>query len=99
MPIKMPSPRQDPVELPIRSPQLATTPSGKRGPTQSDLHRSFFESRGISIPNNQEFGRVRIWPVLSRDKDGREQILIHSKNQTPPDLPLNIRVTGTPEEK
>ncbi len=98
-PAKMPSPRQDPAKLSIRSPQLATTPGGKRGLTQSELHRSFFESLGIAVPGNQEFGRVKIWPVLSREKDEKEQILIHSKNQTPPDLPLNIRVTGPPEEK
>jgi hypothetical protein len=95
----MPSSRQDPAEPPIRSPQLATTPGGKRGLTQSELHRSFFESLGIAIPGNQEFGRVRIWPVLSREKDGKEQILIHSKNQTPPNLPLSIRATSPPEEK
>jgi hypothetical protein len=60
MPGKMPTPRQDPVEPLIRPPQLVTTPSGKRGLTQSELHRSFFESLGITVPSDQEFGRERI---------------------------------------
>jgi hypothetical protein len=99
VPGKIHTPRQDPVEPLTRPPQLTTTPSGKRRLTQSELHRSFFESLGIPVPSNQEFGRAKIWPILAREKDGKEQILLHSKNQTPPDLPLSIRVTGPPEEK
>jgi hypothetical protein len=37
--------------------------------------------------------------VLSREKDGKEQILVHARNQTPPDLPFSIRVTSSPEER
>jgi hypothetical protein len=37
--------------------------------------------------------------VLSREKDGKEQILVHARNQTPPALPLSIRVTGPPEQR
>jgi hypothetical protein len=37
--------------------------------------------------------------VLSRDKEERNQILVHARNQTPPNLPLSIRVTGPPEER
>jgi hypothetical protein len=91
--------RQDPAEVSTRSPQPATTPSGKRGQTHLELHHSYFESLGISIPVDQEFCKARIWSVLSREKDEKEQILVHARNQTPPDLPLSIRVTGPPEER
>jgi hypothetical protein len=37
--------------------------------------------------------------VLSRDKEERSQILVHARNQAPPNLPLSIRVTGPPEER
>jgi hypothetical protein len=48
---------------------------------------------------DQEFCKARIWPVLSRKKDEKEQILVHARNQTPPDLPLSIRVIGLLEER
>jgi hypothetical protein len=64
-----------------------------------ELHHSYFESLGISVPTDQEFYKARIWPVLSREKDEKEQILVHARNQTPPDLPLSIKVTGPPEER
>ncbi len=99
MPIKLLSPRQDLAEASTRSPQHASTPGGKRGHTHSELHHSYFESLGISVRADQEFCKARIWPVLSRKKEEKEQILVHSKNQSPPDLPLSIRVTGLPEEK
>jgi hypothetical protein len=63
------------------------------------LHHSYFESLGISVPEGQDFCKARIWPVLSQEKDEKEQILVHVRNQTPPDLPLSIRVTGPPEER
>jgi hypothetical protein len=99
LPVRIFSPRQDLAEAPTRSPQSATTPGGKRGLTHSELHHSYFESLGISVPVNQEFCKARIWPVLFLKKDGKEQILVHARNQTPPDLPLSIRVTGPPEER
>ncbi len=34
-----------------------------------------------------------------REKDERKQILVHVKNQSLPDLPLSIRITGPPEER
>ncbi len=45
-------------------------------------------------------GQVRVaTPVLSCEKDEKEQILVHAWNQTPPDLALSIRVTGPLEER
>jgi hypothetical protein len=63
------------------------------------MHHSYFEALGISVPEGQEFCKARIWLVLSREKDKKEQILVHARNQTPSDLPLSIRVTGPPEER
>jgi len=97
--VKILSPRQDPAEVSTHSPQPATTPGGKRGQTHSELHHSYFESLGISVPVDQEFCKARIRPVLSREKDEKEQILVHVRNQTPPDLPLSIHVTGSSEER
>jgi hypothetical protein len=99
LPIKILSPRHDLAQNPTRSPQPTSTPGGKRGQTHSELHHSYFESLGISVPVDQEFCKVRIWPVLSREKDERKQILVHARNQIPPDLPLSIRITGLPEER
>jgi hypothetical protein len=99
LPVRILSPRQDLAEAPTRFPQLVTTSGGKRRQTHSELHHSYFESLGISVPVDQDFCKARIWLVLSREKDEKEQILVHARNQTPPDLPLNIRVTGPPEER
>jgi len=99
LPVKILSPRQDLAEAPTRSPQPVTTPGGKRGQTHSELHHSYFESLGISVPVGQDFCKARIWPILSREKDEKEQIMVHARNQTPPDLPLSIQVTGPPEER
>jgi hypothetical protein len=71
LPVKLLSPRQDPEEALTHSPHLTSTSGGKRGLTHSELHRSYFESLGISAPLNQEFCKARIWPVLSREKDGK----------------------------
>ncbi|CAK9861924.1 unnamed protein product [Sphagnum jensenii] len=99
MPVRLLSPRQDLAETSTRSPQSASMPGGKRGQTHSELHHSYFESLGILVPVDQEFCKARIWPVLLREKDEKEQILVHAKNQTPPDLPFSIRVTGPSEER
>jgi hypothetical protein len=72
LPVRIFSPRQDPAEVSTRSPQPATTPGGKRGQTHSELHHSYFESLGISIPVDQELCKARIWSVLSREKDEKE---------------------------
>jgi hypothetical protein len=90
LPVRLLSPRQDLAETTTRPPHLATTPGGKRGQTHSKLHHTYFESLGISVPEGQDFCKARIWPVLSRKKDEKEQILVHARNQTPPDLPLSI---------
>jgi hypothetical protein len=99
LPVRLLSPRQDLAETTTHPPHLVTTPGGKRGQTHSELHHSYFESLGISAPEGQDFCKARIWPVLSREKDKKEQILVHARNQTPPDLPLSIRVTGPPKKR
>ncbi len=53
----------------------------------------------MPLHGDQEFCKATIWPVLSREKDERKQILVHTRNQTPPDLPFSIKVTGPPEER
>jgi len=50
MPVRLLSPRQDLTEASTRSPQLASMSGGKRGQTHSELHHSYFESLGISVP-------------------------------------------------
>ncbi|CAK9863880.1 unnamed protein product [Sphagnum jensenii] len=49
---------------------------------------------GISAPANKEPFRVRIWPILSREKDGQKEVLMHSKPHTLPSLPFSIRFAG-----
>jgi len=83
----------------IYPPQPALTPGGKRGQTHLELHISYFESLGIPTPAGQDNGKARIWPVLSRKKEKKNQILVHARNQTPPNLPLSIRMTAPPEER
>ncbi len=97
--IKVCSPRQDADQTYIRSPQPTFTQGGKRGQTHSELHISYFESLGIPIPVGQDSDKARIWPMLLRDKEERNQILVYARNQTPPNLPLSIRVTGPPGER
>jgi hypothetical protein len=65
----------------------------------SEVHRSYFTSLGISIPPGQEHARTRIWPVLSKEKNDQKEILVYARNNSPPSLPLNIKITGSPEEK
>jgi hypothetical protein len=60
----------------------------------SEVHNTFFTSLGITAPPNKEPFRARIWPVLTRDKNGQKETLVQSKNQAPPNVPLCIRVTG-----
>lgn len=67
---------------------------GKRGLTHSEIHPSFFAALGITIPENKEPLRTRIWPVLTRTKNGQKETLVHSKNQALPSLPLSIRLSG-----
>jgi hypothetical protein len=35
--------------------------------------------------------------MLAREKNSRKEILVHSKNQAPPNLPFNIRIMGSIE--
>jgi len=72
-------------------------PGGKRGQLHFEVHPSFFTSLDIPVLPNQEFFRVRIWLVLVREKNSQKETLVHSKNQAPPSLPLNIRIMGLVE--
>jgi len=97
--VRIHSPRQEPAKPTDYSPQPALTPGGKRGQTHSELHHSYFDSLGIPMPEGQEFCKAWIWPVLSREKNERIQILLHARNQLLPDLPLSMRITGPPEDR
>jgi hypothetical protein len=63
----------------------------------SDVHYSYFTSLRISSPPGQEHARVRIWSVLSREKNAQKELLIYARNNALPGLPLSIRITGSPE--
>jgi hypothetical protein len=65
----------------------------------SYVHCSYFTSLGISVPPGQEHARIRIWSILSREKNAQKEILINARNNAPPSLPLNIRITGSLEEE
>jgi hypothetical protein len=71
---------------------------GKRGQTYSELHQSFFTSLGIPLPTNVDLYRARVWPVLTREKGPQKEVLIHSRNQALPNLPIGIRITGDGRE-
>jgi hypothetical protein len=75
-----------------------TTPGGKRSQTHSEFHHFFFTSLGISIPANIEHCRAQVWPVLTREKNSQKEVLVHSRNQTLPNLPIGIKITGSVEE-
>jgi hypothetical protein len=93
----MASPRQVLLQSPAHTSSLEVTPGGRRKQAHSDVHYSYFASLGISVPPGQEHARTRIWPMLTRVKNDQKEILVYSKNNTPPSLPLNIRITGSLE--
>ncbi|CAK9190474.1 unnamed protein product [Sphagnum troendelagicum] len=97
--IRIVSPRQDPTQHLSHTPRLASTPGGKRGQTHSVLHHTYFNSLGIPVPAGQDFCKARVWPVLLRDKNERKHILVHVRNQGPPDLSISIRVASPPKER
>lgn len=83
----------------VLSPSTQRTHSigDKRGSLHSDLHASFFEALGIPTPPGKKPFRARLWPVLTRSKDGREETLMRMKDNTLPSLPINIRLKGPGE--
>jgi len=94
---KLTSPRPE-VHLPIsHTPPQETTPGGKKGQQHSEVPPSFFTSLGITIPQDREPLRARVWPVLAREKNARKEIMVHSKSQEKPNLPASIRITGLAE--
>ncbi|CAM6000527.1 unnamed protein product [Sphagnum balticum] len=95
--LKITSPRQVLPQSPAHSSSLEVTPGGRRKRAHSDVHYSSFASLGIPVPPGQEHARTRIWPVLTRAKNDQKKTLVYSRNNTPPSLPLNIRITGSSE--
>jgi hypothetical protein len=99
LPVKIHSPRQG-IEPPTDpSSQRTSTPGGKRGQSHSELHSSYFESLGIPVPEGQVFCKAWVWPVLTRERHEKTQLLLHARNQMLPDLPLSLRITGPSEER
>jgi hypothetical protein len=94
---KLASPRQEATQNPFHTPKRDITLGGKRGLMHSVVHPSFFTSLGIFAPPNKEPFRVRILPVLVREKNTQKETLVHSKKQALPSLPLSIRITGPAE--
>jgi hypothetical protein len=79
---KLASPRPETHHTLPRTPQQETMPGGKRVQLHdSEVHPSYFSSLGITIPDNGEPFRARIWPILVREKNAQKQTLVHSKNQ------------------
>jgi hypothetical protein len=70
------------------------SPKGKRGQTYLKLHQSFFTSLGIPFPTNADLYKTRVWPVLTREKGPQKEVLIYSKNQALPNLPIGIKIIG-----
>jgi hypothetical protein len=91
---KQASPRKEAHHSSPHISQRETTPGGKRGIMHSEVHPSFFTSLGIPVPPNKEPLRARIWPVLTREKNLKNETLVHSRNQASPNLPFYIRITG-----
>jgi hypothetical protein len=75
------------------STQASIAPGAKRGQTYLELHRSFFTFLGIPLPTNADVCRARVWPVLTREKGPQKEVLIHSRNQALPNLPIGIKIT------
>jgi len=66
---KLASPCQELHQPLPRTPQLETTPRGKRGQLHFEVHPSFFTSLDIFVPPNREFFRAKVWPILVREKN------------------------------
>jgi hypothetical protein len=96
--VKISSPSQEATQSLIHTPRPNTIPGGKRSQTHSEFHHSFFTSLGIPILANAEHCTARVWPVLTREKNSQKEVLIHSRNQALPNLPIKIRITGNAEE-
>ncbi|CAK9232539.1 unnamed protein product [Sphagnum troendelagicum] len=91
------APRVDSPQVPSPNTQRNHSIGDKRGPLHSDLHSSFFEALGIPAPPGREPFRVRLWPVLTRTRDEKEETLMRLKDHSPSSLPINIRLKGPGE--
>jgi len=90
--------RPDSNQSPHPSTRASIAPGGKRGQTYSKLHQSFFTSLGIPLPTNVDLCRARVRLVLTREKGPQKEVLIHSRNQALPNLPIGIIITGDGRE-
>lgn len=71
----------------------------KRGQKHSKFHHSFFDSLGIPLPKKIDYCKTRIWPIIMKEKGSLKEVLVHSKNQALPSLPIGIRMVGEGEEE
>ncbi len=85
-------------QFPHPSTRASIVPGGKRGQMYSELHQSFFTSLGIPLPTNVDLCRAQVWLVLIRKKGPQKEVLIHSKNQELPNLPIGIKIVGDGRE-
>ncbi|KAH9569301.1 hypothetical protein CY35_03G126000 [Sphagnum magellanicum] len=74
------APRQEASQPLFQTPPRDVTPGGKRGLMHSEVHTTFFTWLGITAPPNKEPLRARVWPMLTRDKNGQKETLVQSKN-------------------
>jgi len=93
------SPGKAPPPSPTHTPTKDCASGSKRKRTRSEVHSSFFTSLGISVPPGQEFARVGVWLVLSRQRDNQKEILVNVKSNDLPNLPLHIRCMSASEEE
>jgi hypothetical protein len=84
---KQTPPRPNTQHLSPHSSRKELTPSGKRSLMHFEVNPSYFTSLGIQVPPSKEPLRAKIWPVLTRVKEGAKQTFVHNKNQDPPSLP------------
>jgi hypothetical protein len=91
---KQTPPRQATQQLSPHPPHKESTLEGKRGQLHSEVHPSYFTSLDIQVPPSKEPLRTRVWPVLTRIKEGKKETLVHCKNQFQPNLPLYFRISG-----
>ncbi|CAM6003142.1 unnamed protein product [Sphagnum balticum] len=95
---KQTPPRQATQQPSSHLPHKESTPGGgKKGQLHSEVHPSYFTSLNIQVPPIKEPLRARVWPVLTRTKEGKKETLVHCKNQSQPNLPLYLRISGPTE--
>jgi hypothetical protein len=49
---------------------------------------------GILFLINADLNGAQVWPILTRKKGSQKEVVIFSRNQALPNLPIGIRITG-----